>query len=167
MDKIIEFLDESNKIEGVYDADSLKQAEFAWEYLVKQKELTVSVVLKTHKILMLHQNIRPDQKGYFRKEEVRIGWKFGLSYSKIPEAITSWVKDVATSIRVPGKDGKHIKLDHVEYERIHPFIDGNGRTGRMFMNWARIKAGLPILIIKADWPVDPGEQRSYYQWFNN
>lgn len=54
-----------------------------------------------------------------------------------------------------------MKNHHVEYEIIHPFVDGNGRTGRMFMNWERLKGGLPILVIH-----EGEEQQEYYKWFN-
>ena len=43
---------------------------------------------------------------------------------------------------------------------VHPFIDGNGRTGRIFMNWWRVKNGLPILVIKET------ARQEYYKWFN-
>ncbi len=51
---------------------------------------------------------------------------------------------------------------HVSYEKIHPFVDGNGRTGRMFMNWWRLTNGLPLLIIH-----EGDEQYNYYQWFQD
>ena len=36
---------------------------------------------------------------------------------------------------------------HIRFERIHPFNDGNGRTGRIIMNYNLLKAGLaPVLI---------------------
>lgn len=36
---------------------------------------------------------------------------------------------------------------HSEFENIHPFVDGNGRTGRLFLNFMLTKAGyLPIVI---------------------
>jgi len=155
----LDFLEQSNWIEGVTDGDSLDQAVLAWKYLVKQKEITVPVVLKTHKILMLHQHLQPDQKGYFRKIPVYIGGREGLPVFAIREKMEEWVLDAMTSVKVPGKDGKNINLDHIQYEKIHPFVDGNGRTGRMFMNWTRLKAGLPILVI---WEQDRFE---YYKWF--
>ena len=52
------------------------------------------------------------------------------------------------------------KTLHVKYEKIHPFVDGNGRTGRIFMNWWRIKNNLPILVIH-----EGKEQMDYYKWF--
>ncbi len=62
---------------------------------------------------------------------------------------------------VDGKE-RYSKMLHVEYERIHPFVDGNGRTGRMFMNWWRMKNGLPVLVIH-----EGEEQMDYYQWFKD
>jgi Fic family protein len=53
------------------------------------------------------------------------------------------------------------KDHHIRYEHIHPFVDGNGRTGRMFMNWERLKAGLPLLVIKESKKYD------YYDWFKD
>ena len=163
--QVEKFLKESNAIEQVYDDVSFEQAKEAWAYLSTVEKLTVHDVLKTHKILMLHQNLMPNEKGYFRKVPVWIGRREGLDWREIHEAIDSWVLDVETSIKIPGEDGINIWLDHIEYERIHGFCDGNGRTGRLFMNWARIQAGLPIFVIHADWPKEGGEQKSYYKIF--
>ena len=163
--EIEEFLKESNAIEDVHDEKSLKQAKIAWKYLESEPVLNSHVILKTHKILMLHQKLWPNEKGYFRTVPVWVAGREGLKHDKIRDAINEWVIDIETSIQVPGEDGKHIKFDHVTYEKIHPFVDGNGRTGRMFMNWERMQADLPILIIHADWPNPKGEQVSYYSWF--
>lgn len=166
-EEVKNFLRESNAIEGVYDEDSLNQAIIAWNYLSKETELSHHVVLRTHKILMLHQPLWPNEKGYYRTVPVWVGGREGVQYEKIREELDSWFLDVKTSINIPGEDGKHIKNDHITYEKIHPFVDGNGRTGRMFMNWQRMQAGLPILIIKADWPKKGGEQYNYYKWFKD
>jgi hypothetical protein len=50
----ISFLYESNKIEREYDADSLVQACYAWEYMSSLNKITVGDILRVHKILMLH-----------------------------------------------------------------------------------------------------------------
>lgn len=164
-ENIIEFLKESNNIEDVWDDDSLVQAIYAWNYLIKKEELTMGVILKTHKILMLHQIMQPNERGFFRKRPIWIGgYEAKLSFH-IPKLIKNWcdnVKVTITDADINGKDEtiKWIKQDHINYEAIHPFIDGNGRTGRMFMNWQRVKAKLPILIIKES------EKAEYYKWFD-
>ena len=152
--KVNEFLKESNAIEGVYDNDSLKQAQYAWEYLETQEEITIGVVLKAHKILMLHQNLSSDEKGYFRKRQVWVGYREGLQYPFIKDAMEVWCMNAWL---YPEKWKRH----HVRYEKIHPFVDGNGRSGRLFLNWQRIKRRLPILVIKES------EKNKYYKWFEN
>ncbi len=149
---VIEFLRESNAIENVFDDDSLKQAIYAWDFLRREETLTHGVILKTHKILMLHQNLRPNERGYYRQCDVTIAGRLGLDWHHIHEAMEVWRMNAWLF-------PEHWQQHHVRYEEIHPFVDGNGRTGRMFMNWQRTKKGLPVLIIKAD------ERQAYYDWF--
>ena len=155
--EIENFLVESNAIEGVYDKQSLKNAKTAWDFLFEQESLTLGVILKTHKILMKDTNLKPDEKGYFRKCRVWVGKREGMDYKSIVRTLLMRFC-IETARKEPPPDWKAL---HVVYEQIHPFVDGNGRTGRMFMNWTRIKkCNLPLLVIKAD------ERSDYYQWFN-
>lgn len=164
-DEVIEFLKESNAIEREYDADSLAQAIYAWEYIIEQEELTIQKILRTHKVLMLNQNLLPDEKGYFRKCGVWIGGRAGIHHLKIKDEMAHWLMNVMDVVN-NGKNESDIfkekicKQHHVEYEKIHPFVDGNGRTGRIFMNWERYQLGLPLLIIH-----EGEEQMDYYKWF--
>ena len=151
-----EFLKENNAIEGVYDDDSLKQAEYAWGYLMSEDILTLGVVLKTHKILMLNQNLMKNEKGYFRNVMVYIGGKSAINAAHISGRVHQWCFKGMRAY--PPIDTKKL---HIEYEKIQPFVDGNGRTGRMFMNWQRIKRlKKPLLIIHTG-----KEQQEYYKWF--
>jgi len=170
MKNLQRFLEESNAIEGVYDADSYKQAKVAWEYCISQDKLTVGVMLKTHKILMLHQDLMPNEKGYLRTVPVYIGGREAMDSNLIYYALMSWCDECnylqengseLTMTPERAKAGEQIfKAMHVQYEKIHPFVDGNGRTGRIFLNWQRVKAGLPILVI------DESKKHDYYKWFS-
>jgi len=158
------FLKENNAIEGVYDEVSFKQARRAWEYLMSKDILTPGVILKTHKILMLHLKLFPNEKGYFRNCEVRIGNRFGLEAAKVREEIEHWIMNMNDVVENGKKESdifkeKIIKEHHIKYEEIHPFVDGNGRTGRLFLNWERLKVGMDLLIIKES------ERSDYYKWF--
>src|SRR4030067_1698517 len=152
-----EFLKESNAIEGVYDGSPSRQARRAWSFLINQDVLSIGAIFHCHKVLMLH--LLGSEKGYFRTRPVWIGGREGMEWSKIPYAMDEWIIDAMTSVTIPGKEGNNIKLDHISFEKIHPFIDGNGRIGRILLNWQRLKAGLPILVIK------DAEKDAYYDWF--
>jgi len=167
----IEFLKQSNYIEDVRDSDSLDQAVIAWKYLKTKKQLTPDTICKTHRLLMKNQKIRSQYKGRFRNVAVGV-YKNGkkikdtLEWENIPLAIKEWCKQTTVTIsdemvKQLSKDllEREIKLSHVFYEAIHPFIDGNGRTGRMFLNWQRLQCELPILVIKEE------ERQQYYAWF--
>lgn len=39
---------------------------------------------------------------------------------------------------------------HIQFERIHPFSDGNGRTGRVLMNYSLLQVEFPPLIIEKE-----------------
>lgn len=55
---------------------------------------------------------------------------------------------------------KAVSEFHLQFESIHPFIDGNGRTGRLLLNLELVKAGyLPVNIIFAD-------RKKYYDCFD-
>ena len=149
-----DFLKESNAIEDIWDDDSLKQALYAWRFIVKEPQLSISAILHTHKILMLHQHLQPDEKGYLRKVPVWIGGHEARPWFVIPELMGNWIKKVPLA-----RTEKEINLMHVEFEAIHPFVDGNGRIGRILLNWQRIHQGLPILVIAEC------AKKQYYEWF--
>lgn len=155
-DKTIEFLYESNLIEGETSQIMLDNAITAWEYLIKQKVLTLGVILKTHKILMKDSGLLPNQKGYLRDVDVWVGGRKGAPVGMIgPRLVMEFIFETMRANPPPDPKALHIK-----YEQIHPFVDGNGRTGRMFYNWTRIKrCGLPLEVIYNS------NKAEYYKWF--
>ncbi len=155
----IDFLQQSNWIEGEVRDFALDDAVKAWSFVKGLDFFTIKDLLKAHKILM--QNVRPDIAGRHRTVDVRVGWKFMPKPAVAKKDIFDWCVDMRR-MKAHGNDlekGLQCKVMHVAFEHIHPFEDGNGRVGRMFLNWQRLKFGLPILIIK------DSEKDRYYEWF--
>lgn len=155
------FLRESNAIEGVYDEESLVQASQAWDYLLESYELSLTTLLGAHRILM-HDKLFPSQIGCLRKCDVRVGGYVAVGYQKLPNRIAEWINNVNGSMKFPRSEEDNELLgisQHVEFEKIHPFVDGNGRMGRMLLNWWRLMVGLPILVIYESTKLE------YYKWF--
>lgn len=166
---VTRFLEESNAIEGIY-GDDLRQAKEAWNYLMNYKTfITPGAILKTHKILMLNQSLRPDEKGYFRRVGVRVGNEETLDWKMVPNAVFKWTRQIKTTIDVINRKDMRvlkktnpeelIKIDHIKFEKIHPFVDGNGRVGRLLFLWMYARVGLPIRIIYDK------DRLKYYEWF--
>jgi len=147
------FLTESNLIEGVQGDKAYEDALSAWNYLEKQEELTLDNIKWTHGALM--RRLDPVIAGKFRTVDVMVGNKVCPRWNQIYGRLFKWLNIYSKA------DGEgFIKEAHVQFEKIHPFEDGNGRTGRIIMNWQRMKIGLPIDIIKNK------EKQVYYTWFN-
>lgn len=147
----MEFLQHSNWIESEYSDDALYDALKAWDYLIKQKKLDKIRLLRTHELLLSRLNGKI--AGKVRRCKVYIGGEEALEYKKIDKELNDWFK-------FPVKTAKDARLAHVIFEGIHPFEDGNGRVGRMLLNWQRLKAGIGLLIIH-----EGDEQMNYYRWF--
>lgn len=144
------FLSESNAIEGVYDNDSLKQARTAWNYLISQTKLTSENIQNTHQLLMANQDLPTEYKGKWRTCRVWVGRTEAQPYDKIPQLIQEWLDEIDSLSNTNLNDEEKalpFQNLHVQYEHIHPFVDGNGRTGRMFWNFLRLKNGLPLITV--------------------
>lgn len=158
----LDFLRESNNIEKEWDDMSLQDAILAWQFIKNCEQLTVDCILQVHRILMEHRDtIEDDEKGVFRNGTVYIGGREGRPWFSVPYLIEEWVDKVNEALKLDKEDAHEhlVHVLHVQYENIHPFFDGNGRSGRIFYNWQRIKVGLPIHVIAE------ATKNEYYEWF--
>lgn len=148
-----EFLRESNAIEEVWDAQSLVDAGIAWKYIKSQKTLTTSAIKKMHRLLM-RGKLEKEYLGFYRDVPVHVGGRDVTPAFYINEFMQEWTKEANMEM-----NEMEIAHHHIRYEYIHPFIDGNGRTGRMLFNWQRMRNGFPIVTI---WEK---HKNKYYAWF--
>lgn len=104
-----------------------------------------SLILGIH--LRLMNGIIGDA-GEYRTHPVRIlGTKVALAnWIKIPHLITNLITDINSPTNDPIG---HLAKIHADFEKIHPFSDGNGRAGRLLLLAQAIKLGLiPPIVIK-------------------
>ena len=113
--------------------------------LVKKKEpISESIIKQIHYIVLADKK---EDRGVYRKVPVHI---MGAKHEPVqPYLIEPKMEQLLQNF---AKNDEHIitKLArfHIEFEGIHPFIDGNGRTGRLLVNLELMKAGYSPIDIK-------------------
>ncbi len=85
----------------------------------------------------------------WRRDRVGLqGWRYvPPNAKKVPDLISGLERFAARSDLDPVT---RALLVHLEFVTIHPFMDGNGRIGRLLMNHALLTAGLPWVTIRSD-----------------
>jgi len=95
--------------------------------------------------------------GNFREHDIMPfdGGMTPPTWTLVPAEMSQWVNDAN---RIPitsptdnvGRLVEGLASLHNQFERIHPFLDGNGRTGRLVLNLLLVRAGLPPIIIRKE-----------------
>ncbi|CAM4828542.1 unnamed protein product [Rotaria magnacalcarata] len=105
--------------------------------------------------------VNPIEAGQLRKHQVYVGSLMPPSANEIIEYLDdffTWLNSLEDT-----RDLNAIELAaiaHYKFVYIHPFSDGNGRTGRLLMNLILMKSGFPPVIIKKS------ERFIYYSYLN-
>lgn len=124
----------------------------------KDMPLSESVIKNIHALVLMN---RPEDKGVYRRIPVKIMGAYTepvqpyLIEPKMTELLQS-----DNERKGAIHDIERIARFHLEFEGIHPFIDGNGRTGRLLMNLELIKCGFPPINVKFT------DRKRYYDAFD-
>jgi Fic family protein len=130
----------------IFEAKNLARVVSYIREKAKNQELNVEMLLLLHKLLL--SNIQDDIAGRFRygDEWVRVANHIAEDPLKISEKIDDMFVVYKTTLRE--NIIKRIALFHLTFEHIHPFIDGNGRIGRVLNNYLLIREGFVPINIK-------------------
>ena len=141
MDDILDPALSENTNQNIQDVVSyIKASQYAKERL---KELPISnrLIKETHKVLV--ENLRGDEKypGEFRRSQNWIGPAGSTLRNAryIPPNVEDMIEAMSDLEKFINADDEidpliKIALIHYQFETIHPFLDGNGRLGRLLIN---------------------------------
>ena len=141
----------------IFEAKNLAQV---FEY-IKNKISTDNIdnnfILLLHKMLI--GNIDQNISGQFRKKGQYV--RVGTYIAPAPEQVESMISDILLEYSGNNKDYflEKISKFHLDFENIHPFCDGNGRIGRVLINYQLMQSGFPPIIIRDK------EKQLYYDSF--
>ena len=128
---------------------------FLEDFVKSGEAVSESFVRQLHSLVLVD---KPMDKGVYRRIPVMITGAVHTPpqpYMVAP-MMEAWVHDLQTTRHHPLVAAAEF---HIRFEAIHPFIDGNGRTGRLLSNFILMRSGyLPISIKYED-------RRAYYDAF--
>ena len=130
--------------------------DFVRDLVKEQVPLSESIIKQIHYLVLADKR---EDRGVYRRVPVKI---MGAKHEPVqPYLIQPKMEQLLEDYR---NNTDHIisrlARFHIEFEGIHPFIDGNGRTGRLLVNLELMKAGYPPIDVKF------ADRISYYNAFD-
>lgn len=130
----------------IFEAKNLARVVQYIEKMSLERELDFDVILLLHKMLI--SNIRDDIAGRFRKpdEWVKVGNHIAPNPLEVVERLQKVLTEYYghTDISIIERIAKF----HLGFEYVHPFVDGNGRIGRVLNNYLLMRGGYLSINIK-------------------
>lgn len=126
--------------------------------LVKEKApFSESIIKQIHTLVLMD---RPEDRGVYRRIPVKIMGAYHMPPEPVivPEQMEKLVKEFSKKKLHPIESAA---LFHLKFEGIHPFMDGNGRTGRLILNLFLMQNGYPPINVKF------ADRKRYYEAFDS
>jgi Fic family protein len=142
----------------IFEAKNLARVVSYIDTKAKEQELNLETILMLHKMLIA--NIRDDVAGRFRKEGEWV--RVASHIAPDPKEVVGRLEKMLAAYNSNSHENiiKRIALLHLTFEYIHPFVDGNGRIGRVINNYLLIREGFVPVNIKFI------DRSMYYDAFN-
>jgi Fic family protein len=154
-------LSRNTSIREVFEAKNLARV---IEHLNKKEALvplSLDMILFLHNILLTA--IRDDWAGRFRNDNEYV--KVGKHLAPRPEDVQVLMQDLVQKYNnqaiIPKHPVSRIAKFHLDFETIHPFCDGNGRVGRVLINYQLVQLDFPPVIIR------DSSKKTYYKSFDD
>ncbi|MBR6800643.1 MAG: Fic family protein [Eubacteriaceae bacterium] len=131
---------------------------YVQDIATKELDLSEYVIKNIHSLVLMN---RPNDRGVYRSIPVRIVGAYTEPVQ--PYLIGEKMNELIINNEERKKSThiiERIACFHLEFEGIHPFIDGNGRTGRLILNLELIRNGYPPINIKFT------DRKRYYDAFD-
>ena len=152
-----QMLSRNVSVREIFEAKNLARVMEYKRAKARNSELNKDLILRLHRMLI--GGIDDGIAGRFRQpgEYVRVG----MHIAPAPERVEGMMDDLLAEY---SSDLGSYFLDkiarfHLGFETIHPFCDGNGRLGRVLINFQLIQLGLPRLILRN------ADKERYYRAF--
>ena len=116
-----------------------------------------SIIKQIHTLALMD---RPTDRGIYRRIPVKIMGAYHTPPEPVvvPEQMEKLVKEFSKKKLHPIESAA---LFHLKFEGIHPFVDGNGRTGRLILNLFLMQNGYPPINVKF------ADRKRYYEAFDS
>ncbi len=127
----------------IYDLQNTEKVFF--EIIENKEEINHDFIINIHKNLL--DNI--DKRVGYRTQDVRV---IKANFKSTPAPYVKIDMDLLLKWYQENKEKHHplvlAVIFHHKFEKIHPFMDGNGRTGRILLNYILIKNNYPSIVIR-------------------
>ena len=131
-------------------------SDYVKQLVSENAEISENLIKDIHYLVLADKK---DDRGVYRRIPVRI---MGAAHEPVqPYLIIPKMEELLEQYKNSKEDiVTKLARFHIEFEDIHPFIDGNGRTGRLLINLELMKAGYPPIDIKFS------DRLKYYEAFD-
>lgn len=137
----------------LYDVkETESHADVFLKMLNKKEKLSIRLLLKWHKDIF--GETKKDIAGKLRKYLVRVGTYIAPDWQDVEKLMRDFIRFANKSDINPVELAARA---HYQFEKVHPFGDGNGQIGRLIMNHMLWHSGYPMLIIEYK------KRKSYYK----